>query len=70
VVLLLDADPTALMVATTRFGEFRTWLNWSTVIAAILLVVTAPSVISIVLLPIWVAVAALVVGRGSPDHAV
>ncbi len=53
----------ALMVASTRLGEFPTWLTWVTVIAAILLVLTAPSVITMVLLPIWVAAVALIIRR-------
>ena len=56
----------ALMVATTRFTEFPTWLNWSTVIAAVLLAATAQSVISMVLLPIWVAAASLVARSREP----
>jgi len=35
-----------LMVASTRFADFPMWLRWVTVIAAILLVVTGPSVIA------------------------
>lgn len=53
----------ALMVASTRLGEFPTWLTWVSMIAAALLVVTAPSVISMLLLPIWVAAVALVTRR-------
>ncbi len=53
----------ALMVASTRLGEFPTWLTWVSMIAAALLVVTAPSVISMLLLPIWVAAVAVVTRR-------
>jgi hypothetical protein len=54
------------MVASTRLGDFPTWLRWVTVIAAILLVVTAPSVVLMVLLPIWVATVALIARRAAP----
>lgn len=50
----------ALMVASTRLGGFPTWLRWITVVAAVLLVVTGQSVITMLLLPIWVATVALV----------
>lgn len=46
-----------LMIASTRLGAFPTWL---TVIAAVLLVVTGGSVITMTLLPIWVAVVAVI----------
>ncbi len=53
-----------LMVASVRLATYPTWLAWVTVIAAVLLVVTAGSVITMVLLPIWVAAVA-VVTRGT-----
>lgn len=59
-----------LMVASTRFADFPMWLRWVTVIAAILLVVTGPSVISMLLLPIWVATVALIARRAAPDQAI
>lgn len=61
----------ALMVASTRLGGFPTWLRWVTVVAAVLLVVTGPSVITMLLLPIWVATVVLVTRRADqiPRHA-
>lgn len=56
----------ALMVASTRFVAFPTWLSWVTVVAAVLLVVTGPSVITMLLLPIWVATVAMVTRRAAP----
>lgn len=56
----------ASMVASTRLVDFPTWLKWVTVIAAILLVVTGPSVIAMLLLPIWVATVALTARRAAP----
>ena len=53
----------ALMVASTRLGGFPTWLKWVTVVAAVLLVVTGSSVITMLLLPIWVATVALATRR-------
>lgn len=57
-----------LMVASTRLGVFRRWFVWATPVIAVLLVVTAPSVVALALLPIWVAVAAIVrlSGRQTP----
>lgn len=55
----------ALMVASTRLGGFPTWLRWITVVAAVLLVVTGQSVITMLLLPIWVATVALVTRRAA-----
>lgn len=57
----------ALMVAATRLaGFFPTWLRWFTVAAAGLLVITGPSVITMSLLPIWVATVAMVTRRSAP----
>lgn len=56
----------ALMVASTRLDGFPTWLRWVTVVAAGLLVVTGQSVITMLLLPIWVATVALVTRRPTP----
>ncbi|HSF86545.1 MAG TPA: hypothetical protein VLG28_12935 [Acidimicrobiia bacterium] len=56
----------ALMVASARLAEFPTWLKWGTVVAAVLLVVTGPSVITMLLLPMWVATVALVTRRAAP----
>ena len=56
----------AMMVASTCLAEFPTWLAWVTVVAAVLLVVTGPSVIGMELLPIWVATVALVTRRSAP----
>ena len=50
----------ALMVASTRLAAFPTWLRWVTVVAAFLLVVTGGSVITMLLLPVWVATVVLV----------
>lgn len=57
----------ALMVASTRLaGFFPTWLRWVTVVAASLLVITGPSVIAMLLLPIWAATVAMVTRRPAP----
>ncbi len=56
----------ALMVASTRLAAFPTWLRRVTVVAAVLLVVTGPSVITMLLLPIWVATVAMVTRRAAP----
>jgi hypothetical protein len=55
------------MVASTRLaGFFPTWLRWVTVVAASLLVITGPSVIAMLLLPIWAATVAMVTRRPAP----
>ena len=56
----------AFMVASTRLAQYPTWLRWVTVVAAVLLVVTGPSVITMLLLPTWVATVALVTRRAAP----
>lgn len=55
----------ALMVASTRPAALPTWLRWVTVAAAFLLVVTGPSVITMLLLPVWVATVVLVTRRAA-----
>ena len=55
------AIPAAVfMVASARIGLFPQWFNWVTLVVAVALVVTAMSVVTMALLPIWVAIAAVV----------
>jgi hypothetical protein len=51
------------MVASTRLGLFSKWFVWVTPVIAVLLIVTASSVSTMALLPIWVAVAAVLQSR-------
>ena len=55
----------ALMVASTRLGSFPTWLKWVTFASAVLLVLTGSSVITVLILPIWVAVVTVSMRRSS-----
>jgi hypothetical protein len=54
-----------VMVGSTRLGLFSQWFVWVTPVVAVLLVVTAPMVAAMALLPIWVAVAAVLQSRNS-----
>ncbi len=56
----------ALMVASTRLAPFPTWLRRATIVTAVLLVVTGPSVIAMLLAPIWVAAIAVFTRRAAP----
>lgn len=57
----------ALMLASTRLGVFPGWLRRATAVTAPVLVVTGPSVIAMLLLPIWVGtVTAVVTEREAP----
>ena len=57
----VDERLTAWLAATRLAGFFPTWLRWVTAIAAGLLVITGPSVITMLLLPIWAATVAIVI---------
>ncbi len=52
-----------VMVGSTRLGLFSRWFVWATPVVAVLLIVTAPMVSAMALLPIWVAVAAVLHSR-------
>jgi hypothetical protein len=54
-----------VMVGSTRLGLFSRWFVWATPVVAVLLIVTAPMVSAMALLPIWVAVAAVLQSRNS-----
>jgi hypothetical protein len=58
-----------LMVGSTRLGHFPRWFVIVTPVVAVVLIVTAPAVSAIVLLPIWVAVAAVLCNRGKTKPA-
>jgi len=53
----------AVMVGSSRLGLYPQWFVWVTPMTAVLLIVTASSVSSIALLPIWVAAAAVLQSR-------
>jgi hypothetical protein len=52
-----------VMVGSTRLGLFSRWFVWATPVVAVLLIVTAPMVSAMALLPVWVAVAAVLQSR-------
>jgi len=52
-----------VMGASTRLGLFPRWFVWATAVVAVLLIVTAPAVGTIALLPVWVAIAAVLQSR-------
>ena len=52
-----------VMVGSTRLGLFSQWFVWVTPVVAVALIVTAPMVATMALLPIWVAVAAVLQSR-------
>ena len=52
-----------VMVGSTRLGLFSQWFVWVTPVVAVLLIVTAPMVSAMALLPIWVAIAAVLQSR-------
>ena len=54
----------ALMMGSTRLPGLPTWLRRFTFVAALLLVATSSSVITMLLLPAWVATLALTTRRG------
>jgi hypothetical protein len=58
-----------VMVGSTRLGLFPQWFNWVTPVVAVVLIVTAPMVAAIAILPIWVAVAAVLQSRGKRKSA-
>jgi len=55
-----------VMVASTGLGLFSKWFVWVTPVIAVLLIVTAPAVSTLALLPIWVAAAAVLQARNRP----
>ena len=52
-----------VMVGSTRFGLYSRWFVWVTPVVAVLLIVTAPMVSAMALLPVWVAAAAVLQTR-------
>ena len=52
-----------VMGASTRLGLFPRWFVRATAVVAVLLIVTAPSVSTMALLPVWVAIAAVLQSR-------
>lgn len=52
-----------VMVGSTRLGLFPRWFVWVTPVVAVVLIVTAPMVSAMALLPIWVAAAAVLQSR-------
>ena len=63
VMLVGGAVIPAVMVGSTRLGLFSQWFVWVTPVVAVLLIVTAPMVSTMALLPVWVAVAAVLQSR-------
>jgi hypothetical protein len=55
-----------VMIASTRLGLFPRWFTWLTPVIAALLIVTAPAVSLVALLPVWVAAAAVLQSRNKP----
>lgn len=53
----------AVMVGSTRIGAHPKWFVWLTLAMALLLVLTSSTVATMALLPIWVAVTAVVQSR-------
>jgi hypothetical protein len=56
---------TVVMVGSTRLGLFSQWFVWVTPVVAVVLIVTAPMVSTLALLPAWIAVAAVLQSRNS-----
>jgi signal transduction histidine kinase len=57
------------IVAIARLGLFPTWLTRSSFVVAALLAVTSAMVVTMVLLPIWVATATLTLRRSRVENA-
>jgi len=57
------------IVASARLGLFPTWLTRASFVVAALLTVTSAMVVTMVLLPIWVATVTLTLRRSSVENA-
>lgn len=61
------APAAVTIVAVARLGVLPRWLTRSSIPIAVLLGVTSGSVITMVLLPVWVALATTALARSDPQ---
>jgi hypothetical protein len=53
-----------VMIGSARLGLFPRWFVWVTPVAAVMLIMTAPMVAAMALLPVWVGIAAILQSHG------